>query len=122
MLTPFGKAVRKWRIDKGVRLKDMADALDVSSAFLSAVETGRKNPTSHLGEKIAAYFGLAGPDKKELETLIQQSRADVKLKLDGLTNGHREAAVALARRFSDFGEDELNKLQDIIRKAEGSKI
>lgn len=42
MLTGIGKFLRKLRIDNEEILKDMADALGVSSAFLSAVENGRK--------------------------------------------------------------------------------
>lgn len=42
MLTPLGRAARKWRIDRDMRLCDMAGDLGVSVAYLSAVETGRK--------------------------------------------------------------------------------
>ena len=42
MLTSIGRFLRKLRIDHGEILKDMADALGVSSAFLSAVENGKK--------------------------------------------------------------------------------
>ena len=52
MLTPFGQIVRKKRIDKFLTLKEMADALGVSSAFLSAVEMGRKAIPDDWGLKI----------------------------------------------------------------------
>ena len=42
MLTSLGKFLRKLRIDIGETLRDMADKLSVSSAFLSAVENGKK--------------------------------------------------------------------------------
>ena len=42
MLTAYGKAARKWRIDRHMRLRDMARDLGVSVAYLSALETGRK--------------------------------------------------------------------------------
>ena len=42
-LTPFGIAVRKLRLDKHLRLLDVAKLLDCSAAFLSAIETGRKS-------------------------------------------------------------------------------
>jgi transcriptional regulator with XRE-family HTH domain len=41
-LTRFGKSARKHRIDLGITLRDMADALGVSAAMLSAVENGAK--------------------------------------------------------------------------------
>jgi transcriptional regulator with XRE-family HTH domain len=45
MLTPFGKKVRKLRIDVGVTLKSMADAMGVTSSYLSAIETGKRAVT-----------------------------------------------------------------------------
>ena len=42
MLTSIGRFLRKLRIENGEILKDMAEALGVSSAFLSAVENGKK--------------------------------------------------------------------------------
>lgn len=42
MLTSVGRFLRTLRIDHGEILKDMADVLGVSSAFLSAVENGKK--------------------------------------------------------------------------------
>jgi len=42
MITEYGKFLRKLRIDQGQILKTMAEKLGVSSAFLSAVENGKK--------------------------------------------------------------------------------
>ena len=42
MLTSLGKFLRKLRIDNNELLKDMAQKLNVSVSFLSAVENGKK--------------------------------------------------------------------------------
>ncbi len=42
MLDRFGKLVRDIRITRSLLLYDMAKALDISSAELSAIECGRK--------------------------------------------------------------------------------
>lgn len=42
LLTEFGKTARKYRIDHGLKLKDMARMVGASSATLSGVETGKK--------------------------------------------------------------------------------
>lgn len=54
MLTPFGKAARKWRIDHDIKQEEMARSLGISCAFLSAVELGRKklNPQSPIIAKL----------------------------------------------------------------------
>ena len=42
MLTSLGRFLRKLRIDRGEILKNMAEKLEVTSSFLSAVENGKK--------------------------------------------------------------------------------
>ena len=41
-MTPLGAKLRALREQRGVTLKDMAKALNVSSAYLSALEHGRR--------------------------------------------------------------------------------
>ena len=55
MLTPFGREVRKLRLDyePPMKLKDLAEALSVSSAYLSAVETGVRAASPTLVDKVA---------------------------------------------------------------------
>ncbi|HUV33260.1 MAG TPA: helix-turn-helix domain-containing protein, partial [Devosiaceae bacterium] len=36
-MTPLGARLRAMRAERGIRLKDMAEALNVSSAYLSAL-------------------------------------------------------------------------------------
>ena len=41
-MTPFGDRMRQLRSERGVTLKEMADATGVSSAYLSALEHGKR--------------------------------------------------------------------------------
>ena len=43
MLTKFGKKLRALRLENDQRLKDMADKLEVTAAYLSAVENGKRS-------------------------------------------------------------------------------
>jgi transcriptional regulator with XRE-family HTH domain len=56
VLTIFGAAVRKLRIEQGLLLKQMADALGVGSAQLSSIEVGRVPLTGTVGEKVMEFF------------------------------------------------------------------
>ena len=49
MLTRFGKRLRTLRIEENQRLKDMADKLGVTAAYLSAVENGKRRSFRTLG-------------------------------------------------------------------------
>ena len=52
-MTPFGDRMRKLRAERGITLKEMADGLGVSSAYLSALEHGKRGrPGWHLIQRI----------------------------------------------------------------------
>ena len=56
MLTKFGKELRKIRIENDEILKDMADKLNVTAAYLSAVENGnRKVPDAWVNTIVTKY-------------------------------------------------------------------
>ena len=57
-MTPFGERIRALRIERGVSQKEMAAAIGVSPAYLSALEHGRRGvPSWTLLQKIIGYFG-----------------------------------------------------------------
>ena len=58
MITSVGKYLRKLRIDNGEILRDMADVLNVSSAFLSAVENGKKKMPTLWLPKLQKNYNL----------------------------------------------------------------
>jgi len=116
MLTPFGKLVRKLRIDKGESLKDMAADLDLKPAYLSAVETGRKNPSTRLVESVVARFCLTHEDKAELEEAAQLSRDSVKINMEDFCLQKRQIASSFARNFDSLSQDEMNQLSKLLNK------
>ena len=50
-LSRFGIFCRKLRLEKGELLYDMANALNVSSAFLSKIENGKGKPPTEWRKK-----------------------------------------------------------------------
>lgn len=112
-LTPFGKAARKIRIDRSETLGDMADALGISAAFLSSVETGKRNPPDDLVEKIVRYFDLKGADAQELRRLAAESRNTIKLKP---TEKNRHIANAFARKFESLDKAQMDEILKVLNK------
>lgn len=55
-ISEFGLLVRKLRLDHGLKMKDMAESLDVSSAYLSAVELGNRHVTALICAKTYGFF------------------------------------------------------------------
>jgi transcriptional regulator with XRE-family HTH domain len=112
-LTPFGKAVRKIRIDRGETLGDMADALGVSAAFLSSIETGKKNVPGELLEKLIAHCKLPKSEAQELRRLALESRSAITIKPEEKT---RELAAAFARKFGELDRQQIEEILKVLNK------
>jgi len=53
-MTPFGVKLRQLRAERGIALKDMAEALGVSAAYLSAMRVWHRDESSDLARTMAA--------------------------------------------------------------------
>jgi transcriptional regulator with XRE-family HTH domain len=96
-MTPFGEKLRALRTTRGVLQQEMARALEISPAYLSALEHGRRGaPSAGLIHQICAYFGLIWDDADELKALARLSRPRLKLNAAGLT----PEQTALGNRFA----------------------
>ena len=81
MITPFGKALRNLRMDRGTLLKDMAQQLEVTSSYLSAVESGKRNIPENWPQVIGALYDLNDQEIKNLEVAAAASTTQIKLDL-----------------------------------------
>ena len=69
-MTPFGLKIRDWRHSKNRTLHQQAEALGVTAAYLSALETGtRGRPSAVLVDQICVWLGLIWDDAEELKRL-----------------------------------------------------
>lgn len=116
MATPFGKELRKIRIDLNEILMDMAEKLGVSPAFLSAVETGKKNVPNHWVDEIASAYHLSAENKDRLTQAAIDSTTQIKMNLTGASDLKREAALVFARQFDTISDDTVQSLLELIQK------
>ncbi|MGH7071938.1 MAG: helix-turn-helix domain-containing protein [Acetobacteraceae bacterium] len=95
-MTPFGQRVRALRKERAVRLADLAADLQVSAAYLSALEHGRRGaPSPGLVHQVCEFFGLIWDDAEELVRLARISHPKVRIDTGGLSPGQ----TALANRL-----------------------
>lgn len=110
-MTPFGDRVRLMRARKGASLKQMADELEISSAYLSALEHGRKGvPSPMLLRQICTYFGLIWDEAEEMERLATLSDPRVTVDTGGLSPDHTLVANLLARDIARLTPEQLSSL------------
>lgn len=110
-MTPFGERLRALRAGRGSTLKEMAAALQVSSAYLSALEHGhRGRPTDGLIHQICGYFGLIWDDAEALHHLAEISHPRVTIDTAGLSPTATRLAHRLAKNIAVLDEDTLAAL------------
>lgn len=114
-MTPFGNRVRQLRAEKGVSLKQMADELEISSAYLSALEHGHKGlPSPMLLRQICTYFGLIWDAAEAVERLAALSDPRVTVDTAGLTPDHTLVANLLARDIARLTPAQLSALLRLL--------
>lgn len=114
-MTPFGEKVRQLRRDRGVTMKDMAAAIGVTPAYLSALEHGHRGlPSWYLVQRIIAYFNVIWDEAEEITQLAHLSHPRVVVDTSGLSPRATELANRLAANVSDLDEDRLQQLLDLL--------
>ena len=110
-MTPFGRRLRELRLVRNKRLKDMAAALHVSPAYLSALEHGhRGKPASGFVQQVSAYFNLAWDDVDELKRLAELSHPRVVVDTAGLSPRATELANRLAEVIGELDEAAIERV------------
>ncbi len=96
-MTPFGIKLRALRRTRSIALKRMAADLQLSPAYLSALEHGhRGRPTPALVVQICEYFNLIWDDYEEMHRLAALSHPRVVVDTSGLSPRATELANVLA--------------------------
>ena len=110
-MTPFGARVRELRRAKGVTLKQMAADLQLSPAYLSALEHGhRGRPSPILVDQICGYFNIIWDDADELRRLGKLSHPRVVIDTAGLSPRATLLANRLAETIRGLPEERLERL------------
>lgn len=114
-MTPFGAKMRALREKKGVNQKEMAGALKVSGAYLSALEHGnRGRPGPGLIHQICEYFELIWDDAEELKSLAESSHPRVVVDTAGLSPKATELANLMSHAIADLDDDTISWIMDEI--------
>jgi len=113
MLTPFGRFLRKLRIDRGELMKDMAVRLGVTASYLSAVEVGKKQVPDSWVSTICNLYGLS--NTSELRRFADLSKPEYKLEIPrGSDDLRRETALTFARKVGALDHDSLTRLLNVM--------
>jgi transcriptional regulator with XRE-family HTH domain len=115
-MTPFGVRLRQLRAERGIALKDMAEALGVSGAYLSALEHGRRGrPTHAMVIAICAQLNIIWDEADELLRLARLSHPRVTVDTAGLSAQATELANLLAERIRKLPPERIARLLELVK-------
>jgi transcriptional regulator with XRE-family HTH domain len=118
-VTPFGAKLRELRHVRGVKLKELAEGLGVSSAYLSALEHGKRGrPSWYLVQGVLAYFNLIWDEAEEIARLARISHPRVTIDTSGLSPTATELANKLADHVARLEQGDLKAMLLVLAKAD----
>lgn len=116
MLTDLGKFLRKLRIDNDETEAAMAKKIGVSSAFLSAVENGKKDiPDSWVGG-ICKIYSFNTEQRQEFIHSVANSKVKIKIDLRDVRNENKKLAILFAREFKYLTNEQIEEMSRIMLK------
>ncbi len=116
MKTSLGGFLRKIRLSKGEILKDMAENLGVSSAFLSAVENGKKKMPESWYKKLKDLYNLTDQQQEKLEQVVIESSDIVELNIKDISEENKDLAICFARNFNSLDEETSKQIFEILNR------
>ncbi len=116
MNTEIGTFLRNLRLNHQQILKDMAKVLGVSSAFLSAVENGKKNMPEAWYSVLKKEYALTNEKMDSLRQAAMESQKTVSLNISKASASNRQLAVSFARQFDELDETTSKKILSILRE------
>nr|WP_294516324.1 helix-turn-helix domain-containing protein [uncultured Rhodopila sp.] len=114
-MTPFGARLRSLRAARGVTLKHLAEALQISAAYLSALEHGKRGaPSAGLVHQVNEFFGLIWDEADELSRLARLSNPRVTVNTAGLTPEQTALANRMAQAIDRLTPETVAALHAVL--------
>ena len=121
-MTPFGKRMRELRKARGMALKDMAESIGVSSAYLSALEHGKRGrPGWHLIQRILTLFNIIWDEAEDVVRLARISHPRVTIDTSGLDPKATELSNRLADEIAKLDQATLSAMLAALDKSVARK-
>jgi DNA-binding XRE family transcriptional regulator len=114
-VTPFGARLRALRAERGITLKHLAEGLQVSAAYLSALEHGKRGaPSAGLVHQVNEFFGLIWDEADDLAKLARLSNPRVTVNTAGMTPEQTALANRLAQAMHRLTPETIAALHALL--------
>ena len=114
--TPFGIFFRTLRIKHHEILSDASKFLNVTSAYISSVECGKRPVPEEWAALITEHYGLNQAEIIEMNQAIEESKTSIKINLSRSGSAQRSAAIQFQRSFDEMDDETANEILKIIER------
>ena len=116
-MTPFGVLMRYWRETKQKTLQDQATFLDVSAAYLSALEHGKKGrPSFVMVDQVCVFLDLIWDEAEALKQAAALSHPKPVIDASALSADAVRLSNLLALNIDRLSEEDCKSLCDEVTK------
>lgn len=114
--TKFGEYFKILRIKHHEVLADVSSFLGVSTAFVSAVECGKKQIPDEWKDKIVDHYKLNSKQEQELIDAIDLSKQSIKINMQNVSLDRKNLAIQFRRSFDNFDDETVKEILKIIER------
>lgn len=121
-MTPFGARLRALRAGRGMTMAHLAATLQVTPAYLSALEHGHRGaPSTGLVHQVCDAFGLIWDEADELARLARLSHPRVTVDTAGLSPEQTALANRLAQTIRRLPPATIAALHAVLDEKEAAR-
>ncbi len=119
--TPFGQVARLLRLRYDLSLKSMADAMQISSSYLSSIEYGEKRLAQKHIDTAIEYFSSKATAQELIKLRQAAEQSKDRVNTSDLSPDARGLVAAFARRLQEGDTPSPEMLQWISKRQKGAK-
>ena len=112
----LGDFLRKLRLENCEIMRTLATRLGVSSAFLSAVENGKKKMPESWYEKLKELYDLDSLQMEKLQDAVLESSNILEINIQNASNADKQLAISFARKFESLDEETSKQIMNILNR------
>lgn len=115
-MTEFGIFIKILRVKREIKQKDMAKMLGISSAYLSAMEIGRRPVKQDNIRNIINAYQLDGEEIDEIWEAYYNSRFNIRFNIYAVSDKKATLIRLLDREFGNIDDETAEKIIAILKQ------
>ncbi|MBQ3425534.1 MAG: helix-turn-helix transcriptional regulator [Clostridia bacterium] len=115
-LTPFGKKLKIFRIERGEIIYDMAQKLGVSSSYISAIETGKRKIPETFLSKLQQCYKLNSSEYESFKQAAEKSISSITMNFNTASDAQKDLALSFAKKFDRLDKKTIEEINQLMKR------